>query len=246
MEFSRPYYSSFYAVVIPLETKSKIWYIVEPYHYNVWTLLIATVPIYIIVMSLTDYFYCGLMDWKSVGGFVIRNVLSEHNFKLQYRARIYQKILDVIWISSMLIMVQAYSGNLTAMLAKPKLHKPIQTLEELINQGEISWALTKGSSFEFYIKGWPNGTVIKSLYNKALIVPQLTLEEQAEYGSCYANKFEKEGKFGTGSICSVGEILPMFHADVTETGKCNFYLMEEKIFESLFSMAFQVRINVVI
>ena len=168
VEFSRPYYSSFYTVVIPLEAKLKMWYIIEPYHYYVWILLIATVPLYLIVMSLTDYFYCGEIDWENIGGFVVRNVLSEQNFEAPHRAKVYQKILVIVWIWSMLVIVQAYSGNLTAMLAKPELKPPIRTLKELVYQEEISWVVEKGSSFEFYMKRWPNGSVIKSLYNEAI------------------------------------------------------------------------------
>ena len=120
-----------------------MWYIIDPFQYNVWLLLIASVPIYLIAMALADYFYYGFIDWDDLGGLLVRNVLSEQNFRLPDRAQVYQKILDIIWIWSMLVIVQAYSGNLTAMLAKPKLKPPLRTLEELMKQEDISWILEK-------------------------------------------------------------------------------------------------------
>ena len=217
-----------------------MWYIIEPYHYIVWILLIAAMPIYLIVMGLTDYFYHGVIAWDDVGGLLIRNVLSEQNFRPQDRAKAYQKMLDFFWIWSMLVLVQAYSGNLTAMLAKPKLQQPIKTLAELTNQTQISWVIEKGLPAEFYLKTWANGTILKELYNRASLMPPLGPEELLKYG-CYAAKLKDEGHFKMGSISDIGRILPMYNKDFTETGKCNFYLLEEKILESIFSMAFQVR-----
>ena len=133
MEFTRPYDSAYCTVVMPIETRSKMWYIIDPYHYIVWLTIIAALPIYLLAMGLTDYFYYGAIDWDDIGGLVIRNILSENNFRLADREQAYQRLLDIIWIWSMLVIVQAYSGNLTAMLAKTKLqctHEPISEIAE--------------------------------------------------------------------------------------------------------------------
>ena len=242
VDFSRPYYSSFHTVVIPLEIKSKKWYIIDTFDYNVWLLFIASIPIYLIAMGLTDYFYCGVTDWDDLCGFVIRNALSEQNCRFPTRAQAYQKILIITWIWSMLVIVQAYSGNLTAMLAKPKLQTPIRTLDELMNQEEISWVIEKDTLAELYMKTSKTGTIMKKLYNGATPMPLLTPEERGQYG-CYAAKLKGSGKFG--SICGAG-IMEMYARDFSETGKCNFYLLEEKFLTSVLAMAFQVGHNYVV
>ena len=99
-DFSRPFYSGYFTGVLPLETKSKSWYIIEPYQFDVWLVLIATIPIYLIALSMTDYLYSGVIYLDDLGGFIIRNVLSEQNFKPPNRAQVYQKLLDIIWIWS--------------------------------------------------------------------------------------------------------------------------------------------------
>ena len=141
----------------------------------------------------------------------------------------------------MLVIVQAYSGNLTAMLAKTKLQQPIQTLEELMNQREMSWTLEKGGVAEYVMKYiTQEGSTMKNLYNGASLVSRLTSEEYVEYGGPVA-KLKAEGKSHTGSICDANQIFQMFHRDFGETGKCNFYLLEEDFFSVMSYMAFPVR-----
>ena len=122
-----------------------MWYIVNGFQYQVWILLLTCVPLYIITMGLIDYWYRGFADWENISGFIIRGALSEQNGKFPNQERVCQKLLNIIWIWSMLVLVQAYAGNLTAMLARPKLPPPIRTLEELVSQDETKWILQKGS-----------------------------------------------------------------------------------------------------
>ena len=181
-----------------------------------------------------------MIDWESQRencGFLIRNVLSEQNFSLPHRPQAYQKILIITWVWAMLVIVQAYSGNLTAMQAKPKLQTPIWTLQELVNQDEISWVIEQDTLVDFYMKTSQPGTMMNQLYNGATLVPRLSFEEKSRY-FCYAGKERESGKIG--SVCEVGEILPMFAKDFSKTGKCNFYLMEETFLSSIYAMAFQV------
>ena len=239
MDFSRPYYSSFHAVVIPLEFESKMWYIIDPFQYNVWLLFIASIPIYLIAMGLTDYLYCGAIDWDELSGFIIRNALSEQNCRFPTRAQAYQKILIITWIWSMLVIVQAYSGSLTAMLAKPKLEAPIRNLEELLNQDEISWVIEgKTSVVGRFMHAAAPGSVMNLLYKRATFVPKLNKTERMKYG-CHAAKMMGNGRVG--SICGGRKISMMIAKDFRTTGKCNFYIIEDRLMSQSNSMAFQVR-----
>ena len=189
-------------------------------------------------MSLADYFYCRVIHWDVICGFLIRSLLSEQNFGLPDRAQAYQKILIITWIWSMLVIVQAYSGSLTAMLAKPKLQTPIRTLDELMNQEEIPWVIEKLSAFDTYGKTTESGTVMNKLYNGGTLMPSLNTPEKIKFG-CYSAKLKGSGKFA--SICHRPEILYMYSNDFNENGKCNYYLLEENFLSSGEAMALHVR-----
>ena len=239
VDFSRPISRGFHAVVMPLTKKSNMWYIVDPFQYQVWILLMSSIPIYLVTMGLADYFYRGFADWDALSGFVIRNVLSEQNFIYPNQARAYQKLLVIIWALAMLVLVQAYAGNLTAMLAKPKLQAPIRTLEELLGRDETEWVVPKGDSKELYLSTAPSGTLINSLYKRTTVVPQLSESENLCRCGCYALHPPLREK-GIGAICTNTEIMQTIAVDFGETGKCNFYLIEDLIESSGMPMAFQV------
>ena len=139
----------------------------------------------------------------------------------------------------MFVIVLAFSCNLTAILAKPKLKLPIKTLDGLMNQDEISWILEKATLVEHYMRISKAGTPMKKLYNGAKLMPHLSPTERFKYG-CYAAKLRGRGNYA--SICDLGSILPMYAKDYSETGKCNFYILEETFLSSVYAMAFQVRV----
>ena len=138
----------------------------------------------------------------------------------------------------MLVIVQAYSGSLTAMLAKPKLQAPIRTLDELINQEEISWVIEKQTEFENYVKTTESGTIMNKLYNGATLMPLLNNPDRGKFG-CYSAKLKGSGNFA--SVCSLIDIMFMYYNDLNVNGKCSYYLFEEKFLSSGEAMAFQVR-----
>ena len=238
MDFSRGYTTpSFNAVVIPLETSSKMWYFKDPFTYTVWLLIVTSMPVYIFAMGMAYYLCSGSADWDMLCGFVIRNALSEQNDRIPDQAKAYQKLLIITWLCFTLVLVQAYAGSLTAMLAKPQFHSPIKTLEELLRQNEISWVIEKGTLAEFYMRTASPGTTMNLLHKQAELVTPLTPSEIATHG-CYAAKLRGKGRFG--SFCEVMGIWPMFANDFSTTGKCNFYLVEERLISTIPGAAFQV------
>ena len=137
VDFSRGFGYGFTAMVIPLETKRNMWYMTGPFTNTVWFLIFTSIPLYIIAMAVAYYLYSGSVDWCTLFGFVIRNVLSEQNSRIPDEDYAYQKVLIITWLGFTLVLVYGYAGNLTAMFSKPKLQLPIKTLEELLKQDEI-------------------------------------------------------------------------------------------------------------
>ena len=71
-----------------------------PFSYEVWSMVIICIPLYVIIMGLADYLCFGSVDWEALIGFTLRVVLSENDSNLPENRRAYKKILLMFWISS--------------------------------------------------------------------------------------------------------------------------------------------------
>ena len=238
VDFTRHVARGDWAIVLPLETGSNKWYIIDPFQYNVWLLLFISIPTMLLTMGLADYIYVGIADWNNLSGFVIRNVLSEQTGRFPNLTRLYQKILSITWLWCALLLVQSYAGNLTAMRVKPTFQAPIRTLKELLSQDEISLVIEEGSTSEFYASTAASGTVVNKLYERSTRMPPLTPQERVTYG-CYVAKLRDRGRFG--SFCETARLWTLISDDFSKSGKCNFYPINEKVITSMiYAMAFQV------
>ena len=232
MDFSKPVENGYYTVVIPVKLNSNMWYIKDSFSTIVWILFITSVPIYLLSMGLADVFFWGDADWGNIAGFVLRNVLSEQNHRPPKFTKAYQAILIATWIWSMLLLVMFYASNLTAMLAKPKLQNPIKTLEELIGQDEISWVVEKGGLPEHYMTTSAPGSLMRGILKGARIIPRDWSQP------CYTSDTKQSREYG--SFCQRGNIMTLIADDFSKTGKCNYYVIEDRFLTSGSAMAFQV------
>ena len=236
VDFTNQVADSFFSVVLPVQHNSKMWFIIDPLDYEVWLCLIISIPVYFLSMWLSDYLYNGYAKLDVITGFILRNVLSEQNCMPTKHTKIYQKLFIIVWLWSMMVLVCSYAGNLTAMLARPKLQDPIRTFEELMNQDDVPWVIEEGP-VGFYMASSASGSVLRRLYEHATIMPPLTAVERMSHG-CYTAGIKEKGKYG--SICASGNIMALMFNDFTKTGKCNYYITEDKLLQSGASMAFQV------
>ena len=235
VEFTNQISDNYFQVVFPLKHASEMWFFIDPLSFHVWICSLLCVPIYLLAMSLADYLFNGYADWGAVTDdfdFVIRNALSEQNYAPRDK-QVYQKILIVIWSWSMLVLVQSYAGNLTAMLTRPKLLERIKTLEDLLSQDEVSWIIPD-DTIPYAMKMSKNGSALKRLHDGGIIIPP------NEAWDCFPLEIYKDGTYG--SICNMGSIQTLMNFDYALTGKCNYYTIEDKFLSSGGSMAFQVGI----
>ena len=171
-------------IVVPLRLESDTWSMTDPFSYEVWILVIVCIPLYVIIMGLADYAFCGSVDWEALIGFILRTSLSENDSALPENKWAYQKILLVFWISSVFILIQSYAGNLTAMLTRPTLPEMIRNAEDLLSQEDISLVIQKGTIEEFHFRAAASGTMLRSLYKRSTIMTRLTPSERFRHG-CY-------------------------------------------------------------
>ena len=191
-------------------------------------------------MAFAYYLYSGSVDWNTLSGFVIRNVLSEQNSRIPDEDKAFQKVLIITWLGFTLVLVYGYAGNLTAMFSKPKLQPPIKTIKELLKQDEISWAIEKESLAEFVTRKASPGSLMKLLHNQAELVPKLSFQDQSMYG-CHSYLAKVRENRRVGSFCFNNRMHQLVSKDFSTTGKCNFYVLEEKLMPSI---AFQVHSDI--
>ena len=217
-------------MVIPLRIQTDWLAILKPFQYEVWMLLVISIPIYILAMTLADYIYSGNVNWKSLIGFVGRITLHSDVINVDNR-RLYQKLFIIIWMYAFLILGYAYAGTLTAILAIPSFKKPIINVEELVNQEEFSWIIVYGSSMIEYLKNAPLGSNMRRLYEGATI----------DFDDCYSAREKPFWKTGrVAAPCIATSIRELMHYDFTKTGRCNYYATEDEMHHMNMGLPFQV------
>ena len=238
VDFSKAIEAGFSTVAVPLRLKSTMWYFVHPFTYNVWFSAFFCAILYFFAMVLADRLHNGNADWQALGGFVLRNTLSDPGAELAEKTGTYKKLLVVVWTWMTFVLVQSFSSNLTAILTTPQMQTRLRHVEDLVAQGEISWALEK--PFPGDISNWKvmarQSPFYKTLYERAEIL-ELTNHERSEYGCLTSDLMES---LKTAAVCSIGGIMAMISTDYKKTGKCNFYLLEDRFFTTPFYLPFQV------
>ena len=216
-----------------------MWYVAHPFTFHVWLLVIISIPVYMVSMGLADYVYYRYTDWDKICAFVIRNAFSEQNSRIPQHTQVYQTILISIWLWSVLVLVHSYAGNLIAMLAQPTFHKPLRTLEDMLSQNDVPWAFEIGTGAAYFISTAAPGTVLARLYERGTTMPRLTPQEKFMYG-CYTTQMMQSQRFA--SLCNHGSIRSLISQDYGRAGKCNYYMLEEKLLNILGShIAVQVQ-----
>ena len=238
VDFTIPVGSDYKTIVVPLRLETEIWSIAHPFAYEVWLAATISLPLYAIMMGAVNYFFYGAFCWKEVFGFVIRNAFYEHS-GLPDNRRAVQKLLIIIWVWCMFVLVQAYAGNLTALLALPRIPDPIRNAEEFLNQTEISLFMEKGNTEVFYFRESAKDSVQRKLFESATISGPLSYAERLQYG-CFTEETFHTGRHA--AVCWTGGIIALLSQDYSKNGHCNFYLTEDKFLTTMASIAaFQVR-----
>ena len=224
-----------YNLVIPLKKdKEDFWSFVNPMAHQVWICALGSIPIYILAMVVAEYICngSGIVHWQSVVGFVVRNAFHE-TIRLPDKG-ISRKLLIIVWIWSTFIVCAAYAGNLTAMLTNPKLDRPIQKPDDLLNQDEISWVVEAGIGAVEYMSASPPGSTWRNIYEE---IEELKGEGEWPSG-CFNSSTYNSGKHA--SICDIDSIRSHMHYNFSGEGLCRWYTTDRNFFEVSTVMVFQV------
>ena len=236
VDFTRPVlYANYYAVVIPVKPKTKMWYFIYPFTPELWSLYIISIPVCLIALGLVDYLCNDISNLDAVASFVLRIALIEHSTRYLGHAKMYQqKLAVIVLVLSFMVLTYSYSGNLTAMLTKPQLQSPIRTLNELLTQSEIPWVIESGGFVETLMSAAPPGSLTNKIYERST---RMSLKVSSS--GCYSAELEEDGSYG--AICSIDDFRTLTAKDFSRTGKCNYYVVEQRFLHSWAALAIQVR-----
>ena len=244
VDFSSSVSDGDYYIILPLKAIDDPWSYFYPFDYEVWILSLCIIPIYILVGALADYIYFHDPKWLKWFEFVIRNVLSEckQSYKKMYiitndkKWPLYKNILILSWTWVCFILVKSYSGNLTAMVARPKLVMKFTKAEDFLHQQEVALTIEDGIGAIEYMSQSPPGSAMRRLIEKTERV-----NAEKEFIDCFSKSHQQSGRHA--AICDVVSIKSRLSNDFTANGRCNWYVMEQKLFAASSVMAFQVGIN---
>ena len=238
VDFVIPQETDYKTIIVPLKLEANTWSIAHPFAHEVWIAAIISVPLYAIMMGAANYFFYGYFHWKEVFGFVIRNAFSEHADFPDNRRK-YQKLLIIIWVWSTFVLVQAYAGNLTALLTLPRIPDPIRNAEEFLDQTEISLFMEKGNTATFYFREAGQDSVERKLYERATVSGPLSSADWVQW-PCFTEEVFHKGSHA--AVCNSGGIPALFSLDFSKNGHCNFYTTEDKFITTFATIAaFPVR-----
>ena len=176
------------------------------------------------------------LTWETLVGFVLRVAMVDDG---KYPLKVFNntkrnkslKFLAILWMWACFILIQSYAGNLIAMLTRSTLKKPINSLEDLLNQTDLKWNLVDdGNDLVEYLKTSEN---LRPLYDLAEKDNNWALKWQ-----CFSQEAMDAGTYV--SICNDLSIRFDKSYDFKKTGKCNFYTIEETFFTTPQVMAFKV------
>ena len=193
--------------------------------------------LFILALCLTNYH--ANLRWGTLIGFVVRVAMVDDGrcpLKIFTASRNYSiKLLGIVWIWSCFIIIQAYSGHLTAMITRPILEKQINSIEDLISQNNLMWNLNRGTEIYDYLKASES---LRPLYDRAIKPSETDWDDEDMEYYCWSKEEMDSGTFV--SICDHYSILNDNSMDFSENGKCNFYTIMETFFTTPSAIALQV------
>ncbi|XP_076054426.1 putative glutamate receptor [Oratosquilla oratoria] len=120
----------------------------KPLSWQVWTgmfsCLVFTLLLTLLVRSPSPSRQRGGVRGVFEGSWVIRSLFQQAIVRLPTRDA--SRLLVGTWLVAALILISAYKGVLTSLLAVPRVDIPINSLADLVNYGRQKWALERGTS----------------------------------------------------------------------------------------------------
>ena len=220
--------------IIPIRSTTDIWSFLHPLSPQVWLCLLASIPVFVLIFGLIDHFSSGFLDWTTLTGFALRNILVEAMEIPHIRA--HQRPIVLGWILFTFIVTTVYAGNLVAMITRPHLDMPIRDAEDLVVQDELSLVVEAGLSSVESMSTLPPTSIWRRVYEK---LEFLKFHDEEYWPSeCFSNSTQFSGRHV--ALCNMHSIKEILHKSFSTDKQCNWYTTEKALYEIPSVMLFQV------
>ncbi|XP_069995904.1 probable glutamate receptor [Penaeus vannamei] len=232
-DFSEPVYSENMAVLMVRPSlQSDLAGFLMPFTPMVWLLTLAAtlsvcLAFYSVVKCEANLF--GLSrakPWGEAVMWVIKALTQESTTGLP--ATDGARVVVATWLLASLVFMSSYSGILTAMLTVPRVTIPIDSVEDLVSQGDLPWRLEAGSMMYQYYQEATEG-VRKQVFDG----------HEGTFQDCWAAREPiSRGEFA--GICDVTTMKKAMSWDFSTSGKCHLYMSRESAYSNvMIAMAYK-------
>ena len=230
--FSSALFNAVVKFIIPIRSTTDIWSFLHPLSPEVWICLLISIPVFIFIFGLLDRLSNGCLDWTTVAGFALRNILVE---AMDTPASLRAAVLG--WIFAAFIVTTVYAGNLVAMITRPHLIMPIRDAEDFLAQNELSLVAEAEEPTITSMSTLPPNTIWRRLYDRL----EFLKFHNEEYwpSECFSNSTQYSGRHA--ALCNMIPIKEILHKSYSKDEQCNWYTTENSLYEVPMVMLFQVR-----
>ncbi|KAK3872020.1 hypothetical protein Pcinc_022885, partial [Petrolisthes cinctipes] len=137
------------------------------------------------------------------------------------------RVVVSTWLLASLVFMSSYSGILTAMITVPRVHVPIDSVEDLVNQRDMPWRIEAGSMMFQYFQAATGGAK-KAVFD----------HRAGEFHDCWEDRQPiANGEFA--AICDDITMMKAMSWDFSTTGECHLYITREAIFDVAIALAYK-------
>ena len=202
----------------------------------VWILILATMPIFVLIMGFADYIYYGEIAWWALSGSVLR-IAAVDQIKRFGRDKVaYQKVFLSFLTLSFYVLQATYCGLLISEITKPNLNRLIDVTGDLLKQDELGWVMEDGIGLIELIEAEPAGSTMRQILDKVTFLNEI----KDWYGESGCHSVSTKNSYKLASICEWNSIRDIIDWDYDDTSTCNFYQAQDIIYTVPQVMFFQV------
>ncbi|XP_063867892.1 glutamate receptor ionotropic, delta-2-like isoform X4 [Scylla paramamosain] len=156
---------------------------------------------------------------------VVRTLASQSNPWMPLSGS--RRVVTAAWLLACLIFLSSFSSTLTAMLTVPLVRLPIDSMEDLVGQTAIPWAIESGG-FLYQILYTATDGLYKTIWDG----------HSARITDCYTFRQDiGDGKYA--AICDKMTMKKVMSEDFSVRGECNYYMAREDFKAMPLALAFQ-------
>ena len=201
-------------IAIPITSRHDFLSFLYPLTFEVWMVIIVSVPTFILASMLRDYLYTRyrpfrtlslLSEWQRSIAFIMRTIFVDNSF--MYVKYEHKRICTCHHMAFVSICTHtSICRNVDSNDYKTRASED-NSNEDLLNQNDLSWVMEDGLGVGEYMKASPPGSTLRQLVKRASF---LSYEEEW-YGACQTVKTWKSKKFA--SICDIYSITDLISND---------------------------------